>query len=68
MALQRALDEYRFEKIDSFVDLADTFSIERILAYFAQFMIVEKWFESDKARGIQIVDAIVKENHHGTNG
>lgn len=68
LALQRALDEYRFEKIESFVDMADSFSIERVLAYFTQFIIVEKWFEIDKARGIQIVDTIVKENHHGTNG
>jgi hypothetical protein len=69
LALQKALDDYRFETIDRFVNIADTFSIERILAYFTQFMIVEKWFELNKAKGIQIVDTIVKENHHhGTNG
>lgn len=61
LALQRALDEYRFETIDNLVDLADTFSIERILAYLTQLIIIEKWFELDNAKGIQIVDNIVKE-------
>jgi hypothetical protein len=55
LALQKALDEYRFEKIESFVDLADVFSIERILAYLLQFMLVEKWSQMDHAKGIEIV-------------
>lgn len=67
LALEKALDEYRIQKIDSLVDMSDTFSIERILAYFAQFLIIEKWFELDKSKGIKIIDTIVKENH-GTNG
>lgn len=68
-ALQKALDEYRFERIESFVDMADVFSIKRILAYLLQFIIVERWFNLDKAKGIQIIDTIVKEeHHHGTNG
>lgn len=68
LALQKALDAYRFEKIEDFVNLGDLFSIERILAYFTQFLLVEKWFELDKAKGIEIIDTIVKENYHGTNG
>jgi hypothetical protein len=69
LALQKALDKYRFETIENFVDMADVFSIDRLLAYFLQFMIVEKWFELDKDKGMRIVDTIVKENHdHGTNG
>ncbi|MFI0434730.1 MAG: DUF2764 family protein [Parachlamydiaceae bacterium] len=59
MALQKALDQYRFEKVENMVDMADTFSIERILAYLVQYMIVEKWFELDKDKGIQIVDKII---------
>ena len=39
--------------------MADTFSIERILAYLVQYMIVEKWFELDKDKGNQIVDRIL---------
>ena len=59
LALEKALDEYRFETIDSFVDMADVFSIERMLAYFVQFLIVEKWFEMDKAKGdIEIVESV----------
>ena len=59
MALQKALDQYRFDKVDEMVDMADTFSIERILAYLVQYMIVEKWFELDKDKGNQIVDRIL---------
>lgn len=61
LALQKAIDVYRFETIESFVDMADTFSIERILVYLAQLLIVEKWFEFDKAKGSQIIGTIVKE-------
>lgn len=59
MDLQKALDEYRFKQVESFVDMADVFSIERILAYLVQYLIVEKWFELDQEKGIQIVDTIV---------
>jgi hypothetical protein len=62
LALQRALDEYRVEKIEGLVDMSDLFSIDRILAYFLQFIIVERWFHLDQAKGIQIIDTIVK-NH-----
>lgn len=67
-ALQKALDEYRFEAVDRLVDMADVFSIERLLAYFVQFLIVEKWFELDKAKGLQIVETLVKREKHGTDG
>lgn len=59
MALQKALDQYRFEKVEGLVDMADTFSMERILAYLVQYMIVEKWFQLDKEKGIQIVDRVI---------
>jgi hypothetical protein len=62
LALQKAIDEYRFETIENLVDLADVFSIERLLAYLIQFFIVEKWFQLDNAKGIQIVDTIVRDN------
>jgi len=60
LALQRALDEYRFNYIDSLVDLADTFSIERILAYMAQLIILKKWYELDREKGIEIIENVVK--------
>lgn len=61
MALQRAVDEYRFNYIENLVSEADEFSIDRILAYMACLIIVQKWFEQDKAKGAQIVDTILKE-------
>jgi hypothetical protein len=46
MTLQKAIDEYCFGTIDSLVSMADVFSVDRLLAYLIQFMIVEKWFLS----------------------
>jgi hypothetical protein len=60
LLLERALDEYRFDYIESLVADMDQFSINRILAYMVQLIIVEKWFELDKNKGIKIVDQIVK--------
>lgn len=59
LALQKALDQYRFDKVESLVDMADLFSIKRLLVYLIQFVIIDKWFELDKDKGIQIVDAIM---------
>ena len=59
MELQRAVDEYRFETIENLVDMSDVFSIERLLAYFCQFLVVEKWFEMDEEKGIKIVKSIL---------
>lgn len=61
LKLQRAIDEYRYNAVENWVDMADAFSIERILAYLVQFMIVRKWSEMDKEQGIKVVDSIVKE-------
>lgn len=58
----KALCEYRFWKIDDMVPFDDTFSINRILAYLAQFVIVKKWLELDKQKGSQIVDNLIKES------
>lgn len=69
LELQKALDQYRLDEIDHLIDLSDLFSIERILAYITQLIIVEKWSKVDKAKGIQIVDSIVKEHrYHETTG
>lgn len=58
--LEQALCVYRFNYIDTLVGL-DVFSIRRILAFVAQFIIVEKWFELDKRKGLEIIELIVKE-------
>jgi hypothetical protein len=63
LGLERALDEYSFNFIEDQLSLGlkDTFSIDRILAYMAQLILVEKWFELDKKKGSEIIDTIVKE-------
>lgn len=58
--LYQALCEYRFEKLNSWIEV-EAFSIDRILGYLAQLVIVEKWMELDKKKGLDIVDQIVKE-------
>lgn len=60
MEMERALDEYRFNYIDQLVDMADVFSIDRILAYMAQLTVVEKWFDLDRKAGLKIVDTKAK--------
>lgn len=50
MELQKALDEYRFNEIEKLVNMADVFSFERMLAYFIQFLIIEKWAEINKGK------------------
>lgn len=59
LALHKALNEYRFKKMDEMAGL-DVFSFERILSYLASFFIVEKWMALDKEQGLQIVDNIIK--------
>lgn len=49
--LQKAVDEYRFNKVDSLVEMSDLFSMERVMAYFIQFLIIQKWVEIDRVRG-----------------
>lgn len=58
--LYQALSEYRFQKIEKMYGI-DLFSIGRILAYLAQLIIVERWLELDKKKGLEVIDTIVKE-------
>lgn len=60
MELHQALCDYRFQKIDSLLGV-DIFTINRIVGYMAQLIIVEKWLELDRKKGEQIVESIVKE-------
>lgn len=61
LLLQRALDEYRFNYIDQLVDMPDVFSIDRILAYMAQLIVVDNWFNLDKKKGMEIISTILEE-------
>lgn len=60
LTLHQALCEYRFAKIEEMLG-TDMFSIDRILGYMAQLIMVLKWVELDKKKGLQIVEAIVKD-------
>ena len=60
LELYQALCEYRFQKIEEMYEI-DMFSIGRILAYLAQLIIVERWLELDKKKGLEVIDTIVKE-------
>jgi hypothetical protein len=61
LALQKAIDHYRFEAINDMVDGTDVFSVDHLLAYFLQLILVEKWFQFDKDKGIQMIDTLIKE-------
>lgn len=58
LALQKALNEYRFRKLEEMSGWS-VFSIERLLAYLSSFFIVEKWIALDKEQGLKIVDHII---------
>jgi len=60
LQLYQALCEYRFQKINELIGV-NMFTIDRILGYMVQLIIVEKLFELDRKKGIEIVDTIVKE-------
>lgn len=60
LALNLALSEYRFDKIDKMLGF-DLFSIDRIIGYLVQLIIVESWQRLDKQKGIEIVDIMMKD-------
>jgi len=58
--LQKALLEYRFNKIEEKLDI-QLFTMDRILAYMIELIMVERWQRMDKQKGIEIVDRLLKE-------
>lgn len=58
--LYRALCEYRFERLEELAGY-DVFSINRILAYMVQLIIVERWLKLDRDKGNKMVDQYIKE-------
>ena len=60
LGLHQALCQYRFNRLDEFVG-DRTMSIDAILAYVIQLILVEKWLELDQQKGQIIVDRIIKE-------
>lgn len=61
LQLHQALFEYQFQLLDNWVGF-DQFSIDRILAYTVQLILVEKWLELDKKKGMEIVENFMKES------
>ncbi|MGK5594873.1 MAG: DUF2764 family protein [Parachlamydiaceae bacterium] len=59
-ALNKALAEYRFQKINELVGL-QVFSLDVLVAYFIKFIIVEKWQEQDAEKGNQLIKKIIQE-------
>ncbi|NGX55421.1 MAG: hypothetical protein KR126chlam2_01056 [Chlamydiae bacterium] len=55
--LHRALYEYRFDLLQDFFG-SEIFSLDRILGYAAQLLIIEKWLELNVQKGIEIIDRI----------
>lgn len=55
--LHRAILQYRFEKIEAMKEKT-SFSIDQLLAYIAQFLIVDGWFRMDKEKGQIAVDEL----------
>ncbi len=61
LEMHKALCEYRFQKIEDMLGLQVN-TLDRILGYMAQLIIVEKWQDLDKKKGLIIVDNIMKES------
>lgn len=58
--LERALLEYRFNKIEEVVGI-ERFSIDRILAYMIELIMVERWQSMDRQKGLEIIENMLKE-------
>lgn len=58
--LQKALIDYRFAKIDERLNI-ELFSMDRVLAYMIEVIMVERWMRMDKQKGLEIVDSMLKE-------
>ncbi|MCE5318293.1 MAG: DUF2764 domain-containing protein, partial [Parachlamydia sp.] len=58
--LQKALAEYRFNKIEERLTY-DPFSIDRVLGYIVQYMLVDKWLHYDQQKGMEIIKQIEQE-------
>ena len=60
LALHQALYEYVFEEINKRLGVT-VFSMDRLLGYLLQLILVEKWLELDKKKGLEIIDTFVEE-------
>lgn len=59
LELQKALIEFRFNKIEEMLGL-DLFSADRILAYLVELMLTEQWQHMDQQKGQKIVSNMLE--------
>lgn len=60
LELNKALTQYRFNKVEErFAN--DPFSIDRVLGYIVQYMLVDKWLHYDQEKGMEIIKQIEQE-------
>ena len=60
LELNKALSEYRFDKIEAMLNF-DVFSMDRILGYLVQYIMVDKWTHFNKQQGKEILDQMLKD-------
>lgn len=57
LSLHQALCEFRYQKIEEMLGV-DLFSINRVLGYMIQLILVEKWQALDKQKGLEVANAV----------
>ena len=57
--LHRAILKYQFEKLEE-MKTTISFSVDQILIYIAQFLIVDQWFQLNKEDGQTVVDELAR--------
>ncbi len=60
LELEKALIEFRFRRIDELLGM-QLFTIDRLLGYLIQLIMLEKWNQLDKEKGKTIINNILKE-------
>lgn len=56
--LNRAILEYRFDKIEEMEQEIPPFSMDQVLAYVAKFLIIDSWFQRDMEKGHLAVEEL----------
>ncbi len=59
--LHKAFCEFRFQKVSELVD-DQVFTIDRILGYMIQLILVERWEALDHKKGNQLIDSYIKDS------
>jgi len=60
LELNQKIEQWRFHRIAE-LEGDGVFSIDHLLGYLVRLVIVEKWFELNKERGLKIIDSILKD-------